>query len=144
MRAYYTPRARYNHSHPLADLQAQANVLGANASFATNEYAYCMIYDETRAGVAARGNVYLGKVSDFVSYIVAKTYLTTNYSTTAVCDTADYSMASGTVNSASITAQGAAIGMIQSQLVCLGLLTVANGIYREVASVSTFLTKCRS
>ena len=38
-------------------------------------------------------------------------------------------MGADIVNSATITAQGAAITMIQGQLVSLGLLTVANGVY---------------
>ena len=90
LRAHYTPKACYNHGHPLDDLQAQANVLGANASIATTGYEYCVVNDETSAGVAARGNVYLGKVSDFVTYIVANKYHITNYSTKAVNDLVYY------------------------------------------------------
>ena len=82
IRAYYTPRACYNHGGPLTDAQAQANVLAANSSTIG-----AVINDETSATVTAKG-VYLGKVSDFVSYFVANKYLTANYSTTAVCNTA--------------------------------------------------------
>ena len=105
MRAYYTPRACYNHGGPLTDAQAQANVLAANASIIGTGYEYAVINDETSATVTAKG-VYLGKVSDFVSYFVAKSYLTANYSTTAVCNTAYYSMAAGTSNAAIITSHG--------------------------------------
>ena len=52
-------------------------------------------------------------------------------------------MAAGTADSASITTQGAAITMIQGQLVSLGLLTVANGVYSVVASVSTLSSYMR-
>ena len=52
-------------------------------------------------------------------------------------------MASGTANAATITAQGAAVTMIQGQLVSLGLLTVANGVYSVVASVSTMSSYMR-
>jgi hypothetical protein len=97
-------------------------VLAANASITdTNGYEYCVINDETNASVTAKG-VYLGKVSEFVSYFVANKYLTANYSTTAVCNTAYYSMAAGTADSATITAHGAAITMIQGRFVSLGLL----------------------
>jgi hypothetical protein len=142
LRAYYSPRPYIDNGVPLNDAQAQANVVAANASIATTGYEYCVINDETSATVTAKG-VYLGKVSDFVSYFVAKSYLTANYSTTAVCNTAYYSMAAATSNGATITAQGAAITMIQGQLVSLGLLTVANGVYSVVASVSTMASYMR-
>ena len=62
MRAYYTPRAFYNYDGTLTDLQAQANVLAANASTRdTHGYEYCVINDETSATVTAKGNVYLVK-----------------------------------------------------------------------------------
>ena len=89
-----------------------------------------VINDETSATVSAKGNVYLGKVSDFVSYFVSNKVLTTNYSTTAANDLAYYPMASGTTNSA-------AIAVIQGQLVSLGLLTLANGICSAVSSISS-------
>ena len=38
LRAYYTPRACYNHGHPLTDFQAQGNVLAANASITSTGY----------------------------------------------------------------------------------------------------------
>ena len=137
LRAYYTPRPYYNQGAALTDLQAQTNVLAANASTTdTHGYEYCVINDETSATVTARGNVYLGKVSDFVSYFVANKVLTTNYSTTTTNNALYYPMASGTANSAAIT-------MIQGQLVSLGLLTLANGVYSAVSSISTMSSYMR-
>ena len=77
-----------------------------------------MVNDQTSATVhvTVRGNVYLGKMSEFVSY------LTTNYSTQQ-----QISCPTG-----SDTTNTAAISMIQSQLVASGLLTVANGLYSVV------------
>ena len=111
-------------------------MFAANASTTdTNGYEYCVINDETSATVTAKG-MYLGKVSDFVSYFVANKYLTTNYSTTTANNALYYPMASGTANSATIT-------MIQGQLVSLGLLTLANGIYSAVSSISTMSSYMR-
>ena len=140
MRAFYTPRA----SVDVGALQGAAQVQ-ANASITdTNGYEYCVINDETSAGVTNRGGVYLGKVSDFVSYFVAKSFLTTSNSTTTTCEAAYCPLASGTANCASITANGAGIGVIKGQLVALGLLTVANGVYSVVSSVSTISTNMES